>query len=90
MFVWLPDCEQLPEKQILKIIVFFDKMVSILINVMQHEQYFFSFWHTFLMSACATQSYATSCMSLMSHHQVNNKCNRVKRMTLKMTNLCPT
>ena len=62
-------------------------MVSILINVKQKERYFFLFWHMFLLSACSSQSHATSCMSHMSHHRVNNKCNRVKRTTLKMANL---
>ena len=37
-------------------------MVSILINIINHERYFFSF-------------HATSCSSLMSYHRVNNKCN---------------
>ena len=62
-------------------------MVSILINVKQNERYFFLFWHMFLLSACSCQSHATSCLSHMSHHRVNNKCNRVKRTTLKMANL---
>ena len=83
--------EQLPEIQILKIILdILDKMVSVFINIIQHKQYFFLFWHMFLLSACSSQSHATSCLSLMSHHRVNNKCNRVKRTALKMTNLCPT
>ena len=47
-------------------LIFFDKMVSILI--IQHEQYFF-LWAIF---------HAKLCSSLMSHHQVNNKCSRVK------------
>ena len=47
-------------------------------------------WYTFLLSACSSQSHATSCLSLMSHHRVNNKCNRVKRTALKMANLCPS
>ena len=39
LVVWLGD--QLPEKQILKIILdFFDKIVSFLINILQHEQYY--------------------------------------------------
>ena len=33
---------------------------------------------TFLLSARSSQSLATSCSGLMSHHRVNNKCNRVK------------
>ena len=53
-------------------------MVSILINIIQHEQYFFSFQ-------------TTSCLSLMSHHRVNNKRNNSsnnssKRTALKITN----
>ena len=32
----------------------------------------------FLLSARSSQIHATSCLSLMSHHWVNNKCNRVK------------
>ena len=39
---------------------------------------YFHFRHRFLLLACYSQSHATSCSSLMSHHQVNNKCNRVK------------
>ena len=37
-----------------------------------------SFWfrHKFLLSAHSSQSHTTSCSSLMSHHRVNNKCNR--------------
>ena len=38
----------------------------------------FHFRHTFLLPARFNQSHATSCSSLMSHLQVNNKCNRVK------------
>ena len=38
-------------------------MVSILINIMRHEQYFFLFRHTFLLSACSSQSHATSCLN---------------------------
>ena len=60
------------------LLIFFDKMVSILINVIQHEQYLFSFRLTFLLSACSSQSHATSCLSLMFHNRVNNKRNRVK------------
>ena len=59
-------------------------MVSILINVIQHEQYFFLFWHKFLLSAVTSQSDATSCLNPMSHHWINNKCNRVKRKALKI------
>ena len=53
---------------------------------------FFQFRHTFLLSANAPQSHAKSCLSLMSHHQVNNKCNNSnnnKRTALKVANLCP-
>ena len=38
----------------------------------------FRFTHTFLLSAGYSQSHATWCSSLMFHHRVNNKCNRVK------------
>ena len=38
----------------------------------------FCFRHRFLLSAHSSQSHATSCLSLMFHHWVNNKCNRVK------------
>ena len=38
----------------------------------------FHFRHMLLLSAHSSQSHATSCSSLMSHHQVNNTCNRVK------------
>ena len=38
----------------------------------------FCFGHTFLLSACSSESHATSCLSPMSHHWDNNKCNRVK------------
>ena len=38
----------------------------------------FYFRHTFLLSACSSQSH-TTCLSLMSHQQVNNKCSRIKR-----------
>ena len=34
--------------------------------------------HRFLLSARSSQSDATLCLSLMSHHWVNNKCNRIK------------
>ena len=50
----------------------------------------FRFRHTFLLSACSSQGRTTSCSSLMSYHQVNNKCNKVKRTALKMVNLCST
>ena len=50
-------------------------MVSVLINIIQYEQYFFSF-------------YATSWSSLMSHHRFNIKCNnsnnKSKRTALKI------
>ena len=38
----------------------------------------FCFRRKFLLSAHTSQIHATSCLSLISHHQVNNKCNRVK------------
>ena len=38
----------------------------------------FHFRHMFLLSACSSQSHAT-CWSLMSHYEINNKCNRVKK-----------
>ena len=38
----------------------------------------FCFEPKFLLSAHSSQSHTTSCSSLMSHHWVNNKCNRVK------------
>ena len=38
----------------------------------------FCFRHMFLLFARSSQSHATSCLSLMSHHAVNNKYNRVK------------
>ena len=84
--VWLPDwASNFLKSKFWKLLeTFFDKMVSILINVIQHKQYFFSFWHMFLLSACSCQSQTTSCLSLMSHHQVNNNCNRVKSTVLKM------
>ena len=34
--------------------------------------------HILLLSANFSQSHATSCLSRMSHHWVNSKCNRVK------------
>ena len=49
---------------------YLDKIVSILINIIQHEQYFFLFQ--------THVSAVISCSSPISHHQVNNKCNRVK------------
>ena len=57
--------------------IFFDKMVSILINIIQHEQYFFSFQAKVLLYASSSQSHATSCLSL-SYYPANNKCKRVK------------
>ena len=69
--------KQLLEKQILKIMNF-DKMISILINIIQHGQYFFSFQAQVLLSYCSYQSHATLGLSLMFHHWVKNKCNRVK------------
>ena len=53
-------------------------MVSILIIIKQHEQYFFPFRQTSLLSARSSQSHVTLWSSLMFHHQFNNKCNRVK------------
>ena len=52
-------------------------MVSILINIIQHEQYLFYFRHMFLLFACSFQSHAT-CWSFVSYYRVNNKCNRIK------------
>ena len=66
MSVWLPDWMSnfLKSKfwKLFKILL--DQMVSIIISIIQHEQYF--------------PFHATSCSSLMSHRRVNNKCNRVK------------
>ena len=70
--------KQLPKKRILLLQILFEKMVLILISVTQHEQYFFLFWHMFLLSAYSSQSHARSSLSLTSHHWINNKCNRVK------------
>ena len=39
---------------------------------------YFRFRHTFLLSVHSSQSHATWCLNLMSHHWINNKCNRVK------------
>ena len=60
---------------------------AILVNVIQHE-HMFSFRDMFLLPAYSSRSHATTC--LMSHHRVNSKCNGVKRIALKMVNLCPT
>ena len=38
----------------------------------------FHFRHTFLLPTRSSQSNVTSCLCLMSHHRVNNKCNRIK------------
>ena len=75
MSVWLPNrAKNFLKSKFWKLFwIFFDKMVSILMNIIQHEQYFFSF----LLSAHSSQSHTTSCLGLMSHHRVNNKCNRV-------------
>ena len=74
MSVWLPDLvSNFFNSKFWQFWIFFDKMVSILMNIIQHEQYFFSF----LLSAHSSQSHTTSCLGLMSHHRVNNKCNRV-------------
>ena len=53
-------------------------MVSILINIIQHVQYFFSF-QAHISAVCLFLS--KSChilLSLIPHHRVNNKCNRAK------------
>ena len=57
--------------------IFFNKMASIFINS-SISNTSFCFRHTFLLSACSSPSHAKSCLSLMSHHQVNNKCNSVE------------
>ena len=57
--------------------IFFDKMVSILIDKYSMSNTSFRFRHMFLLSFHSSKSHTTSCSSLMSHHQVNNKCNRV-------------
>ena len=49
----------------------------------------FRFKYTFLLSACSSQSHATSCLSLMFHNRVNNK-RKSERKALKMADLCPT
>ena len=70
-------------------------MVSILITIIHNEQYFFLFQAhistvcSFLSKSryiifeshvsSFSQSHATLFSSLMSHHWVNNKCDRVKR-----------
>ena len=51
-------------------------MVSVFINIIQHEQYFFYFRQMFLLFACSFQIH-TSCPGLMSYYRVNNKCNRI-------------
>ena len=38
----------------------------------------FAFRHMLLLSACSIQIHATSRLSFMSHHRINNKCNRVR------------
>ena len=38
----------------------------------------FRFRHLFLLSAHSSQSHFISCLTLMTHHQVNNKCNILK------------
>ena len=58
-------------------------MVSVLINIIQHEQYL-HFRHTFLLSAHFSPSHVTSCSSLMSDHQVNNKCNNSNNNSKRM------
>ena len=64
MSVWSPNWTSniLKDRFWKLFLILFDKMVSILINTIQHEQYFFLF-------------YTILCSSLMSYHQANNKCN---------------
>ena len=64
--------KQFLEKQILKIIL--DILWKNGINSYENV----CFRQTFLLPACSTHSQATWYSSLMSHHQVNNKCNWVK------------
>ena len=52
-------------------------MVSILISITQHEQYFFLFQAQFA-TVCLFLLHVTSCSSLMSHYRANNQCDRVK------------
>ena len=44
----------------------------------------FHFRHTFLLSAHFSPSHVISCSSLMSHHQVNNKCNNSNNNSKRM------
>ena len=55
--------------------IFFDKMVSIIINIIQHEQYFQA--HVSAVCLFLWKSHHIMC-SLISHYLVKNKCNRVK------------
>ena len=74
MFVWSPNWES----NFLKSKLFFDKMLSILINIMQHEQYLFSFQaHIPAVSLFLSKSRHIMLESHVSS-QANNKCNRVK------------
>ena len=65
---------------ILASLLFFDKMTSILINMPAWAGTYFCLRHRFLLTVPSSQSHATSCLSLLSHHQVNNKCNKCKAM----------
>ena len=79
MSVWLPDwLSNFLKSKFWKLFLINFKMISILIDIILHEQYVFYFSHKFLLFARSYQSHITSCLSLMSHHQVNNKCYRVK------------
>ena len=69
---------------------FINKMVSILINIIQHEQYLFSF-QAHVSAACSFLACSKShhiMPSFMSHHWVNNKCNWVKRQCWQIYALC--
>ena len=63
------------------------KYIYLVAQLVEHDQYFFWYSmintsfpsrHTLPLLAHSSQNHATSCSSLMSHHRVNNKCNRVK------------
>ena len=43
-----------------------------------------------MLPACSSQSHITSCLSLMSHYWVNNKCNSLKQQPWRclIYNLC--
>ena len=77
--LWLPNCvSNLLKNKFCKLFyIFFHKMVSILISITQHEQYFFLFQAQFA-TVCLFLLHATSCSSLMSHYRANNQCDRVK------------